>query len=81
MIANIKCPFLVYLGMLSKTSVEEDGNHKYCDVESENDESQSKVTQGGIYLISKVKPLKFCLMSKVFHGISLISKVFRENET
>jgi hypothetical protein len=28
-----------------------------------------------------VKPLKFCLMSKVFHGISLISKVFRESET
>ncbi len=35
----------------------------------------------GISLISKVKPLKFCLMSKVFHGISLISKVFRESET
>ena len=35
----------------------------------------------GISLISKVKPLKFCLMSKVFHGISLISKVFRVNES
>jgi hypothetical protein len=35
----------------------------------------------GISLISKVKPLKFCLMSKVFDRISLISKVFRENVT
>jgi len=37
--------------------------------------------QDGISLNSKVRPLKFCLMSKVFHGISLMSKVFRENET
>ena len=66
---------------MSKPSVEEDGNHKYSDIESENDVLQSKVTQDGISLISKGKPLKFCQMSKVFHGISLISKDFRENET
>jgi hypothetical protein len=66
---------------MSKPSMEEDGNHKYSDIESENDVPQSKVTQDGISLVSKLKPLKFCLMSKVFHGISLISKVFRENET
>jgi hypothetical protein len=64
---------------MSKPSVEEDGNHKYSAIESENDVSQSKVTQDGISLISKVKPLKFCLLSTVFHGISLISKVLREN--
>jgi len=62
-------------------SVEEDRNPKYEMIESENDVSQSEVTEDGISLNSKVKPLKFCLMSKVFHGISLMSKVFRENET
>ena len=61
--------------------MEEDWNPKGSDIHSENDMSQSMLTQDGISLISKVKPLKFCLMSKVFHGISLISKVFRENET
>ena len=81
MILNIECPFLVYLGIMSKTSVDKDGNPKYSDIDSENDVSPSKVAEDGISLISKVKPLKFCLMSKVFHGISLISKVFRESET
>ena len=61
--------------------MEEDGNPKGSDIHSENVMSQSVETQDGISLISEVKPLKFCLMSKVFHGISLISKVFRENET
>jgi hypothetical protein len=50
---------------MSKPSVEEDGNHMYSDIESENDVSQSKATQDGISLISKMKPLTFCLMSKV----------------
>jgi hypothetical protein len=56
MISNIKCPFLVCLGIMSKPSVEEDRTHKYSDIKSENDVSQSKVTQDGISLISKVKP-------------------------
>ena len=50
-------------------------------MDSENVVSQSQMTQDGISLNSKVKPLKFCRMSKVFHGISLMSKVFRETET
>jgi hypothetical protein len=36
MIANIKCAFLVYLGKVSTTSVDEDGNPKYSDIDSEN---------------------------------------------
>ncbi len=50
-------------------------------MDPENVVSQSEMTQDGICLNSNVKPLKFILMSKVFHGISLMSKVFREMET
>ena len=53
------CPILVYLGIMSKTSVDEDGNPKYSDIDSKNDLPQSHVTQDGISRISKVKPLKY----------------------
>ena len=63
--SNIKCPFLVYLGIMSKSCLEELGNPKYETNGLSWNRGKHFRGHDGIRGMSKhlMKPLKFCLKS------------------